>query len=471
MERFDVAIIGAGMSGLAAGIRAAHFGKRVVILEQHNAPGGLNSFYAKDGRQYDVGLHAMTNYAPASARGAVLGKILRQLRIDRAELDLIEQRGSRVAFPSADLRFDNDPALLVSEVERVFPDQAEGFRRLSAVVAAFPDAELTGAFRSTRSWIREYVSDPLLEDMLFCPLMYYGSAVEDDMDVGQFVIMFRSIFLEGLARPVGGIRVMIRAVLDRYRKLGGIRRMKTGVARLVVEGGKVGRIVLESGEEIAADVVLSSAGLPETFALCEPRLAMPGGAPAPEGRLAFTETISVFSTLPETWGWGDDTIVFFSRDDRFAYREPREPVDLRSGVICMPNNFHFGDRALSEGAVRVTCLANHDVWASYADSEYEAAKELWFDRIWQCIRPAMPKPTRDFMPDRVATDMFTPRTVTRFTRRARGAIYGSPQKSKDGSTPVANLFLCGTDQGYLGIVGSMLSGIVVANDRVLKGGR
>ena len=33
------------MSGLAAGIRLAYFGKRVCILERHYAFGGLNSYY------------------------------------------------------------------------------------------------------------------------------------------------------------------------------------------------------------------------------------------------------------------------------------------------------------------------------------------------------------------------------------------------------------------------------------------
>ena len=31
--------------------------------------------------------------------------------------------------------------------------------------------------------------------------MYYGSARQQDMDFNQFSIMFRSIFLEGFARP------------------------------------------------------------------------------------------------------------------------------------------------------------------------------------------------------------------------------------------------------------------------------
>jgi hypothetical protein len=42
--------------------------------------------------------------------------------------------------------------------------------------------------------------------MIFCPLMFYGSAREHDMDWGQFSIMFRSIFLEGLGRPQAGVR-------------------------------------------------------------------------------------------------------------------------------------------------------------------------------------------------------------------------------------------------------------------------
>src|SRR5437773_10439709 len=96
-SHYDVAIIGAGMSGLAAGIRLAHFGKKVCIFERHNAPGGLNSFYSLAGRRYDVGLHAMTNFVRPGVKGTPLGKLLRQLRIDRDEFALCEQRQSRVA--------------------------------------------------------------------------------------------------------------------------------------------------------------------------------------------------------------------------------------------------------------------------------------------------------------------------------------------------------------------------------------
>jgi len=67
----------------------------------------------------------------------------------------------------------------------------------------------------------------------------------------------------------------------------------------------------------------------------------------------------------------------------------------------------------------------------------------------------------------VYEDSFTPVTIERYTSRTQGAVYGSPAKSKDGKTNFDNLFIAGTDQGFLGIVGSLLSGVTMINQHVL----
>src|SRR5690606_18628194 len=105
--------------------------------ERHNAPGGLNSFYSIRGRKYDVGLHALTNYVPSHVKGTPLGRICRQLRIDREALGLCEQMGSRIAFPGYDLRFSNDFALLESEVAHAFPNAIDAFRKLVEYIKSF----------------------------------------------------------------------------------------------------------------------------------------------------------------------------------------------------------------------------------------------------------------------------------------------------------------------------------------------
>ena len=71
--------------------------------------------------------------------------------------------------------------------------------------------------------------------MLLCPLMYYGSARENDMDLMQFCIMFRSIFMEGLSRPFAGVRLILKKLVRKFRELGGELRLRAGVSRMAVD--------------------------------------------------------------------------------------------------------------------------------------------------------------------------------------------------------------------------------------------
>ena len=466
-SHYDAAIIGAGMSGLAAGIRLAHFGKKVCIFERHNASGGLNSFYSIAGRKFDVGLHAMTNYVPPGVKGTPLGKLLRQLRIEREEFALCPQRQSRIAFPGCSLRFTNDFAVLDEEVTGKFPPQAEGWRTLVRLVRTYDDVALDAKPVSARAIVGQHITDPLLTDMIFCPVMYYGSAQERDMEFGQFVIMFKALYLEGFARPLEGVRVIIRVLLEKFRQAGGERRMKCGVARIIEREGRAAALTLDDGTEITADHVISSAGYPETLRLCEPACAL--AAEANTGSLSFVETISVFKQPPASWGWNEDTIIFFNDSERFDYVRARKQVDTRSGVICLPNNFDYAGAQLPEGLFRVTCLANYDVWAQLTPQQYQADKRRWFAEIQRTARRFLPKVADTVLAEnRLATDMFTPCTVKKFTGHLNGAIYGAPHKIRDGRTHLSNLYLCGTDQGFLGIVGAMLSGISMANYHILQ---
>jgi phytoene dehydrogenase-like protein len=471
-SHYDVAIIGAGMSGLAAGIRLAHFGQRVCIFERHNAVGGLNSFYSIGGRKFDVGLHALTNYVRPGVKGTPLGKLLRQLRIERDEFALCEQKQSRVAFGprgETSLRFTNDFGVLEAEVAAKFPAQRDGFQRLVALVRSYDDVSLDARAVSAREIVRQHLTDPLLEDMLFCPLMYYGSASERDMEFGQFVIMFKALFLEGFARPFDGVRVIVRVLLEKYRQAGGERRMKCGVRRIVAAQGRAQALELDTGETITADQVISSIGAPETERLIAGDALVPGPTTTP-GSLSFVETITILDRQPASFGWGDDTIVFFNDSTRFDYVRPDAQVDPRSGVICLPNNFDYGPgRTLSEGIFRVTCLANYDRWAHLPEETYRADKQRWFAAVQRSARRFLPPVDETALAAAtLTTDMFTPRTITKFTGHLSGAIYGAAAKNRQGRTALANLYLCGTDQGFLGIVGAMLSGISMANYHVLR---
>lgn len=458
---YDTIIIGAGMSGLAAGIRLAYYEQRVAILERHSTIGGLNSFYRLRGRDYDVGLHAVTNFTPKGTRTGPLARLLRQLRLKWDDLAISPQIGSEIVFPAVRLRLDNDFTTLRDEVARAFPDQADHFDRLAREVVEYDDLSDEHLNVSARTVVSSIITEPLLVEMLFCPLMYYGSAREHDMDWGQFSIMFRSIFLEGLGRPQAGVRLILKHLVRRFRALGGELKLRAPVKQLAVEEGRVARVVLENDEELEARHVLSSAGWLETMRLCDD--GQPVVTSRAPGQLSFCETIASLDAEPRDLGH-DRTITFYNDHDRFDWQKPEELCDLRSGVICTPNNFAY-DEPLGDGTIRITALANFDRWRSLDEASYRLEKLRWYDRITESAVRFIP----DFRSRVIDTDMFTPTTIVRYTGHDNGAIYGAPDKQLDGTTHLKNLFICGTDQGLVGIIGSITSGIAMANRHCLVG--
>lgn len=469
VKHYDCIVIGAGMSGMAAGIRVAMSGKSVLVLEKHEATGGLNSYFFKEGRYFDVGLHAMTNFVPAGVRGHPLTKLLRQLRIRHEELELAEQVGSAIAFPGRTLRFSNDRAELEASVGDLFPHAVDRFRELVGWIAAADPFGLERPEVSGRAFLQERLGDPDLVEMLLCPLFFYGSSRTDDIDLDQLLILFNALYLEGFARPYDGIRGLLGLLARKLKQLGGERRMRAEVVALRESGGRIVEVVLKDGAVYGADWVLSSVGRLETDRLLGDH--RDSGDPV-AGRLAFGETLTVLNREPAGLGI-DSTIIFFSTRSPMAYRDPGELVDLSSGVVCSPNNYRYSDgRRLPEGLFRVTALASYARWAelgygtdAYCDAKADAYRKV----IDNALRVACPSVDRErFDQARVADDFFTPLTVERFTGHIGGAIYGSPAKVRDGSYRFENLVLTGTDQGFLGITGAMLSGISMANRYVVS---
>jgi len=453
------------MSGLAAGIRLAHFDQRVCILERHYTIGGLNSFYRLGGRDYDVGLHAMTNFAKKGTKKGPLAKLIRQLRFRWEDFKMAEQIGSSIRFPGVSLDFNNDFSLLEQEIAETFPGQIDGFRKLCGELLDYSDmdGQDPSFMRSAREVMALYLSDPLLIEMLLCPLMWYGNAREDDMDFGQFSIMFRACYLEGFGRPFKGVRVILKNLVRKFRGLGGELKLRSGVSRIHVENGRAIGVVLDDGTEIRGKRILSSAGNVETLRMCDDITEVDV---ARAGKLSFIESISILDRMPKDLGF-DRTIVFYNDSETFHWKRPEHSLcDVRTGVICSPNNYEFDpeEGELPDGVIRITTLANHDRWCELPEAKYNAEKAIQYDAAIESSVRFMP----DFRRHVIDTDVFTPKTIRRFTWHDNGAVYGAPDKQLDGTTHLSNLFLCGTDQGFVGIVGAILSGISMANRHCMR---
>jgi phytoene dehydrogenase-like protein len=404
----------------------------------------------------------MTNYVPKGVKLTPLPKLLRQLKLKREDFALCPQRMSAIKFPDKTLKFNNDLDFFVQEVVANFPSQADNFQRLLKTIFEYDELNLYAKPISAREVVGSIISDPLLIDMIFCPLMFYGNAQENDMEFSQFVIIFKGIFCEGLARPQAGVRQILDVLVRKYKACGGALKTKCAITSIQAANGRVESVRLENGEVFTADKILSSAGYVETMRLLSDY--DPSEFNYEVGQISVIEFMLVLDKELAEMGH-ETTIIFYNNSDRFDYRKPDELVNVSSGVICCPNNFQY-ENPLPEGMIRITNLANFDLWNKLNEEEYKAQKAAWLGTSINEVVKFIP----DFRDSIVFTDVFTPKTIHRFTGHINGAVYGMPNKTKLGVTHLENLFICGTDQGFLGIVGAMLSGISMANIHVLQKG-
>ena len=223
-----------------------------------------------------------------------------------------------------------------------------------------------------------------------------------------------------LRPPPGGNALILKNLVRRFKELGGELRLRSGVDRLQVTEGEVSKVVLDDGSVLTARRVLSSAGWVETMRMCDD---VSQAEPRQPGQLSFVETVSVLNTQPRQLGF-DRTIVFYNDNETFHWQRPEELIDVRSGVICSPNNFLYHE-PLGEGVLRITALANYDLWNALPPEEYRLAKLRSYDRIASAAARFIP----DFRHAVVDTDTFSPTTVRRYTGHINGAVYGLPRSN------------------------------------------
>jgi phytoene dehydrogenase-like protein len=63
-DKYDAIVIGGALSGLACALTLAKKGKKVLVLERHNLPGGLSTSFVRGGIEMEATLHEMMSIGP-----------------------------------------------------------------------------------------------------------------------------------------------------------------------------------------------------------------------------------------------------------------------------------------------------------------------------------------------------------------------------------------------------------------------
>lgn len=71
MAKYDIVVVGAGNAGMSAALQCQLAGKRTLLIEQHNLPGGAATSFRRGRFEIEPSLHEICDYGPADNPGDV----------------------------------------------------------------------------------------------------------------------------------------------------------------------------------------------------------------------------------------------------------------------------------------------------------------------------------------------------------------------------------------------------------------
>lgn len=120
---YDLAIIGAGISGLTAAALAGKFGLKCCILEKEPKPGGYLAGFNRDGFKIDTAIHWLNQ----CNKNEMAGRILNLIGSDGPEIKIM-QKIHRFKGDTYDYLLTNNPDELKEKLISDFPHEKKGIK-------------------------------------------------------------------------------------------------------------------------------------------------------------------------------------------------------------------------------------------------------------------------------------------------------------------------------------------------------
>lgn len=501
-EKWDTVIVGSGVGGLAAAICLAREGQKVLVLEQHEVPGGwCHSFYL-NGHRFTPGVH----YLGLLGEGEPTNDLYRGLGIanDLVFFRMNPEAYEHVYIGEEQFHFPASPEKLISRLSQRFPSEKKRIdtylnliRKVSEELYSLPYIKgfwqkLTLPYRtrhfgkygmlSLQRVIKWHIKNRLLRNVLNVQCGDHGVSPKKVPFVLHSATMYH--YLKGGYYPMGGGGALVKAMTNAIKRHKGEIRTGRTVKKIILEGNENKRavgVLLENGAPIYADRVVSNVDVGITY-----------------NTLVGTENLSAkLQKKLRTTTYSCTSLMLFLTVD----------MDLRkagvdSGNIwMMPNKDTFEiydgilDNDITSGeafeAMFISCTTlkdptsfdgkHHTIEAiTYIDygaferfentsdkrsAAYIELKKVLCKKMINGLEKAIPGIKSHI----VHYELGTPLTNEYYINTTRGNVYGT-QKSLRHIGPFAyrakseieNLFLCGASILSHGVAGASHSGVETA---------
>ena len=462
MNNYDVIISGGGNGGLAAAATLAEKGKKAILFEKHNIPGGCGTSFRRGRFEFEVALHQLSHMGTPEKPGP-LRKQFKRYGIED-EIDWIQIKelyrvnfadGTGISIPVGRAECTNflceefpeykDNIIRYFETVYEFCAQARDFMAKSAgsteepneikkfiMKKGFPKMYPVLAeygLKSSHEVLTEFFpNSPKLQLALNVYWCFMG--MRPDRFPWSILAQCTNIYMEDKPFYLKGTSMMMsQAIAEAAKRMGAEIKMNCGIKKIIVENGKAVGVVDEFGNTYRAKKIISNISPLATYGNLMDEKDVPAEAreylkPYSVGISALTCFIGLDCTPEEIGFTTSFTLNYKSFDANKDYMDAYKLLPENDPLIA--TCYTVDDREVSpEGTSVITAgtLKYGEEWEKLSPEEYYEKKNEAGKRIVARLEELYPGFTSHIEEMEIAT----PLTHMRYLNHPSGAIYGFEQ--------------------------------------------
>lgn len=501
---YDAIVIGSGIGGLTTAALMAKEGKSVCVLEKHYTMGGFTHAFRRKRFAWDVGVHYIGEvHRPHS----ILRKIFDDISESRIQWHPMPKVYDRGFFPDRSYDFVAGKEEWLDSLKTDFPNETRVIDRyLQTVLLATKESQgfftakalpgilspLLTPFLSRKfdRFARKTVYDTLAE--LGCSPRLNGVLSTQWGDYGlrpklaSFAIhaMIVKHYLAGGAYPVGGAGAIAEGIAPTITQAGGDIFVRAGVKKILCEGNRCLGVEMETGDQIQAPIVISNAGVINTFTkllgqnpgIYGPQLSK---VEASTGHFCLYLGMDKTDAELETDACNQWIFPSYDHDQNVVDFLADKNKPFPGVYISFPSakDPKWSEEYPNRATCEVVSLAPFEWFSKWQQSKpfgrgegYTEFKEQFQQRLLDVLYQYNPRLKGEL----THIEMSTPLSTQFYANYSQGEIYGidhSPlrfqQRWLKPQTPIKNLYLTGQDIVTDGVGGALFAG-VLSSSVVLK---
>lgn len=501
-QDYDALVIGSGIGGLTTAACLSKQGKKVLVLEQHYTAGGFTHSYARNGYEWDVGVHYIGDMGSPHTLGRKLFDYITQGELKWAPMDPTYDR-----FYLGNEHYDlvAGPEAFKASLLKDFPNEAHaidtyldmlnkvaGAMQGYTLSKALPRITLPVVSRLLKFTLPEYFNKPTYEvlskltrdEKLIAVLTGQWGDCGMPPKRSSFLIhaLIAKHYLHGGYYPIGGASRMAETIIPVIQASGGDVLTYADVKEILIENKHAVGVRMADGHEIRAAQVISNAGVINTFekllpesarSLCNYTTHRKHVRPSMShlGMYIGLKGTAEELGLPKTNYWIYPDHRYDEAVDAFI-KDTSRPFPVVYISFPSAKDPSYATRYPGRSAIEIVAPTTFEQFEPWKDTvwgkrgeDYDALKDALTEKMLDVLYEKFPqlKGKIDYY------ETSTPLSTDFFCRYSRGEIYGldhDPERFQQDwlrpSTDIKGLWLTGQDVLSCGVVGAMISGLMTA---------